>query len=131
MKQIAKYAVPALLAATLSFGVGVEGATAADEEPCAGKAAKVAKAEDALARVTAVFERQAAKVEKAEDEVEEADTEAEETEAEEDLEAAKEKKAKAKKAKKAQQMRLAKAQQRLDDCLAAQEPEEEEPPAEG
>jgi hypothetical protein len=126
MKQIAKYAVPALLAASLTFGVGTGSTTAAaaDEEPCTAQAAKVAKAEDALARVTAVFEKQAAKVKKAKEEVDEADTEAEETEAEEDLEAAKEKKAKAKKAKKAQKMRLEKAQQRLDACLADQEPVE-------
>jgi hypothetical protein len=121
MKNFAKLAAPALLAAMLTVGAGA-GPAAADEEPCASQAAKVAKAEDALARVTAVFERQAAKVKHAEEEVEEADTEAEEDEATEDLEVAKEKKAKAKKAKKAQQMRLQKAQQRLDDCLAAQEP---------
>jgi hypothetical protein len=101
MKQIAKYAAPALLAATLTVGIGVEGATAAEGEPCAKQAAKVAKAEDALARVTAVFERQADKA----------------------------KKAKAKKAKKAQQLRLQKAEARLDACLAAQEPVEE--PVEG
>lgn len=125
MRKIATYVATSLLAATLTVGAGTPSAVA-DEEPCADQQAKVAKAEDALARVTAVFERQQAKVKKAKAEVADADTKGEKIKAAKGLAKAQEKKAKAKKAKKAQQMRLTKAQQRLDECLAGQE----EPPAE-
>jgi hypothetical protein len=122
MRKLVTFAAPAMLAAMLTVGPG-HGTAQAEDAPCADQQAKVTKAEDALARVTAVFERQQAKVKKAKDEVEEADTKGERTKAAKGLEKAKEKKDKVKKAKKAQQMRLQKAQQRLDDCLAAQEPD--------
>lgn len=121
MVQIAKYAATALLAATLTVGAGVGSATA-DEEPCAEQQAQVTKAEDALDRVTAVFEKQAARVAKAKENIAKAESKVQKDRARAALEKAKEKRAKAKKAKKAQQMRLQKAQQRLDECLAAQEP---------
>ena len=121
MKRIAKYAAPVVATALLTIGPAA-GTAMAEDEPCATQQAQVTKAEDALARVTAVFERQQVKVKKAKDELEEADTKGEKTKAAKKLDNAIEKKTKVKKAKKAQQMRLQKAQQRLDDCLAAQEP---------
>ncbi len=124
MITIAKYVAGALLAAGLAFGGGTTAPAAADEAPCADQQAKVTKAEGALARVTAVFERQQAKVKHAKEELAEADTKGEKIKAAKGLAVAQEKKAKVKKVKKAQQMRLQKAQQRLDDCLAAQEPVE-------
>jgi hypothetical protein len=120
MNKIVKYAVATLGAAVLS--IGPTGTAVAADEPCADQQAKVTKAEDALARVTAVFERQQAKVKKAKKELVLADTVAEQAKAAKGLKVAQEKKDAAKKAKKAQQMRLQKAQQRLADCLAAQEP---------
>jgi uncharacterized protein (DUF1800 family) len=123
MKRIATYAAPVVVAALLTVGPAA-GTAVADEEPCSTQQVQVTRAEDALARVTAVFERQQAKVKAAKKAVEKADTRAEKAKATKGLAVAQEKKDKAKKAKKAQQMRLHKAQQRLDDCLAAQEPEE-------
>ena len=123
MNKIVKYAVATLGAAVLTYGPA--GTAFADDEPCANQQAQVTKAEDALARVTAVFERQQTKVKKAKKELVLADTEAEQAKAAKGLKIAREKKDAAKKAKKAQQMRLQKAQQRLADCLAAQEPVEE------
>ena len=120
MNKLVKFTAPALVAALLAFGP--TGTAVADDEPCANQQAQVTKAEDALARVTAVFEKQQAKVKKAKKELVLADTVAEQAKAAKGLKVAQEKKDAAKKAKKAQQMRLQKAQQRLDDCLAAQEP---------
>ena len=125
MRKLVTFAGPALLAALLTAGPGA-GTAVAEDGPCAEQQAKVTKAEDALARVTAVFERQEAKVRKAKDELAEADTKGERTKAVKNLDQAKGKKDKVKKAKKAQQMRLQKAQQQLADCLAAQEPATEE-----
>jgi hypothetical protein len=122
MKRIATYVAPAVVAALLA--VGPAGTAVAEEEPCSIQQAQVTKAEGALARVTAVFERQQAKVKAAKKTLEKADTRAEKAKAAKGLAVAKEKEDKAKKAKKAQLMRLQKAQQRLDDCLAAQEPEQ-------
>lgn len=88
-KNITKLAVAGFFTATaLSFGTGSAAVGASGGEPCAKQAHQVAKAEDALARVSAVYEAQHTK--------------------------------KAKKAKKAQQQRVAKAKQRLADCLADQ-----------
>lgn len=118
-------ALASTAAAVLTVGVLAGAATAGDDtpapaEPCAKQAAQVAKAEDALARVTAVFERQAEAVAEAADEVEDASSPHERAEAKSELKQAKAKKAKTAKAKKAQQMRLAKAQERLDTCEAGQ-----------
>jgi hypothetical protein len=88
MKHITKLAVAGFFTASaLTFGAGASVA-AEPSEPCAKQAAQVAKAEDALARVTAVFEAQPTK--------------------------------EGAKAKKAQQQRLAKARNRLENCLADQ-----------
>ena len=122
MKNIARFAAPALLAATLTVGIGAGSATAEDGEPCAEQQAKVTKAEDALDRVTAVFEKRQAKVKKAKNQLAHADKRGEKAKAAKGLAIAKEKQARAKKAKKAQKMRLEKAQRRLDGCLAAQPP---------
>lgn len=121
MKRIATYAAPAVVAALLA--VGPAGTAVAEEEPCSTQQTQVTRAEGALARVTAVFERQQTRVKAAKKAVEKADTRSEKAKAAKGLAVAQEKKDKAKKAKKAQQMRLQKAQQRLDNCLAAQEPE--------
>lgn len=89
-----------------------------EKEPCAKEATQVAKAQEALDRVTAVFAKQQERVADAKDEVEEADTRSERAEARLALKAAKEKKEKTAKVKKAQQQRLAKATERLATCEA-------------
>ncbi len=90
-----------------------------DREPCAKQEAQVQKAEDALARVTAVFAKQKKHVAHARADVKHADNRSERAKAVAALHAAKVKKEKVAKAKKAQQMRLAKATQRLTDCETA------------
>lgn len=103
--------VAAAAALTLSFGaLTAPAASAADEattEPCAKQSAQVQKAEDALARVTAVFEKKQTKVKKQKNQVA--------------------------KVKKAQVQRLDKANQRLEKCQAAPDapetPEAPETPA--
>lgn len=117
----------ALAGLTLSFGaLMAPGAHAAEapKEPCAKQTTQVANAEDALARVTAVFAKQQAKVKKAKKAVVKADTRSEKAKAKRALAAAKVKKEHVKKAKKAQLQRLAKAQARLADCEAKQAPVE-------
>ncbi|MGN0063941.1 MAG: hypothetical protein ACI379_06840 [Nocardioides sp.] len=90
--------------------------------PCAQESAQVDKAEDALARVTAVFERQKERVAKAKVKVDKADNANERAKAKKQLAVAKSKRDEAKKAKKAQQQRLAKALERLAECEAEQTP---------
>jgi septal ring factor EnvC (AmiA/AmiB activator) len=92
--------------------------------PCARQEAHVAKAEDALARVTAVFERKKQATDEAGEELADA-TGSERAAARKQLAKAKAAEAKAKKAKKAQQQRLAKAEQRLANCQAGQESTDE------
>jgi hypothetical protein len=117
-----------ILASAVATGVVLMGASPvafADEpadEPCAAQAAKVAKAEAALARVTAVFERQKDKVAEAEAAVAAATTEEELAKAEKRLAKAIAKAADTKKEKKAQKQRLAKAEERLAECEAANPP---------
>jgi hypothetical protein len=120
MRTSLKLAVPALVVGLL-VGPGVNVA-AADDEPCAGQQVKVAKAEDALARVTAVFERQKVKVHEAEQELAAADNKGQKMKAAKALAVAQDKKARAHDTKRAQKMRLQKAQERLDTCLATEEP---------
>ncbi|MCW2813435.1 MAG: hypothetical protein JWN84_890 [Nocardioides sp.] len=110
---------------TLTFGSlgAVAPAVAADapeKAPCAQQQTQVDRAEDALTRLTAVFERKQAKVEKAKDRAAAADTAQERNAARKALRTAKAEKAEAKEAKGAQQQRLAKAQERLEECQAAQ-----------
>lgn len=90
-----------------------------DREPCAKQEQQVQKAEDALARVTAVFAKQKERVADARQDVKHADNRSERAEAVAALHAAKVKKEKVAKAKKAQQMRLAKANERLATCETA------------
>jgi uncharacterized protein (DUF1800 family) len=90
-----------------------------DREPCAKQEAQVQKAEDALARVTAVFAAQKERVADARQDVKHADNRSERAEAVAALHAAKAKKEKVAKTKKAQQMRLAKANKRLAACETA------------
>lgn len=98
-------------------------------EPCAKQEQKVEKATAALERVTAVFERQQDKVADARDDVADADSGSERRAAKADLAAAKAARAEAKTTKKAQLQRLAKAQERLDTCLADEPTEPAETPA--
>lgn len=107
--------------------VGLTGALANAAPPavtgnCANQEAQVVKAESALARVTAVFEKSKKEVDRADDEVVEADSAQEAAAAKKVLKAANVAKDLVKKAKEAQQQRLAKAQQRLADCQPEPEP---------
>ena len=95
---------------------------------CANREAQVVKAEAALERVTAVFQKSKKEVAQADDDVDEADSAQETTEAKKALKAAKVEKDRVTKAKKAQQTRLAKAQQRLADCQPEPEPETDPEP---
>lgn len=88
------------------------------KEPCAKEATQVTKAEEALARVTAVFAKQKERVADAQEDVEEADSRSERAKAVLALKEAKAKKADTAKVKKAQQMRLTKANERLATCEA-------------
>lgn len=114
-----------ILASAVATGVVLMGASPvalADETadgPCATQEAKVAKAEAALARVTAVFESKKDKVAEAQAAVDAATTDEELAKAEKRLAKAIAKAAEAKKDKKAQKQRLAKARERLAECEAA------------
>jgi septal ring factor EnvC (AmiA/AmiB activator) len=113
-----------VLASALATGVVLVGASPvahADDPvdgPCATQEAQVAKAEDALARLTAVFENKKDRVAEAEAALAAATTDEERAKAEKRLAKAVAKAADAKKEKKAQKQRLAKAQDRLADCEA-------------
>lgn len=124
MKTTARLAA-GLATVTLSFGALSAPAHAAPKNPkpaCSQQTKQVAKAEDALERVSAVFARQKAKVVKAKKAVAQADSASERGQARRALARAKAKKTVTLKAKKAQVQRLAKAQQRLAACQAAQQP---------
>jgi septal ring factor EnvC (AmiA/AmiB activator) len=118
-----------ILASAVATGVVLVGASpvahadeAPTDSPCATQEAKVAKAEDALARVTAVFENKKDRVAEAEAALAAASTDKEKAKAEKRLAKAVAKAADAKKAKKAQKQRLAKAEQRLAECEAENAP---------
>ncbi len=114
--------------AGLSLSLGVLAASPPSaEEPaetppvaCAEQLAQVDRAEDALARLTAVFEKQATRVEEATELVAAADNAAERNAARKALREAKAGHARAEAARTAQQQRLTKAVQRLEKCQAAQ-----------
>jgi hypothetical protein len=111
----------AVAGVALALGsLGSVSASAEKPEPCAQQQKQVDRAEDALARVTLVFQRQQTKVKKAKHEVRVADTARERAHAKRDLAHAKAKRDHVKKAKTAQQQRLAKAEARLDACEAKQ-----------
>ena len=128
MKELATKESPMrlarILASAVATGVVLVGvspvAVAADEPagPCATQEAKVAKAEDALARVTAVFESKKDRVAEAQAALAAATTDKDKAKAEKRLAKAIAKAAEVKKDKKAQKQRLAKAEQRLADCEA-------------
>lgn len=126
----------AATAASIVLSAGLAGVAHADDAvepaaPCAEQTAQVAKAEDALARVTAVFERSHVAVADAQAAVAAAKTPKEKAQAKNLLRKAQAAEAVAAKTKKAQQQRLAKAEARLQTCLASVpvEPPVEEPPA--
>src|SRR4051812_48715248 len=89
-------------------------------EPCAKQEQQVAKAQEALAHVTTVFDHQETKVEKLQAALAAATDPAEQARIQAKLDKALAQKQHDKKAKKAQQQRLAKAQARLDACVAGQ-----------
>ena len=113
--RIAAGLVPAL---ALGVALTQPVVASAEDAPCAAQQVRVDRAEDALARVTAVFERQKEKVQHAQAALERAETRVQQAKAKAALRAARERKAAAAADKKAQQMRLAKATERLEACLA-------------
>ena len=116
----------AVAAATAVLSLGATPIAHADQpgsEPCAKQEQQVTKAEAALAHVTAVFEHQQTKVERLQAALAAATTDEERAEIQAKLDKALAKKQHAKKAKKAQLQRLAKANERLADCQAAQTPQ--------
>ena len=119
------------ITASAAIAFGAFGATAyADDapttDPCASQQAKVDKATEALARVTAVFARQQERVAAKQEVVAEANAGQEKAAARHALKAAKDALAETKVTKRAQQQRLAKATERLTEC---QTPETTEAPA--
>lgn len=112
--------IAAGLVPALALGVALTQPTvaSAEDQPCAAQQVRVDRAEDALARVTAVFERQKDKVDRAKTALERAETRVQQAKAKAALQRAKERKAAAAAEKKAQKMRLAKATARLEACLA-------------
>jgi hypothetical protein len=121
MHRIRTTTVALLSTAALTVGVAPLAAYAdkPDREPCTKQETQVQKAEDALARVTLVFAKQKERVVDARQDVKHADSRSERAEAVAALHAAKVKKEEVAKAKKAQQMRLAKANERLAACETA------------
>jgi len=120
MKFARTLAVTAV-AAALSLGTGpLAQADQPGSEPCAQQEQQVTKAEAALAHVTAVFEHQQTKVERLQAALAAATTDEERAKIQAKLTKALAQKQHAKKAKKAQLQRLAKAEEALADCQAAQ-----------
>lgn len=121
--SISRTLAVAATSVVLSLGAGPL-AQAADakpgSEPCAKQEQQVTKAEAALAHVTAVFEHQQTKIERLQAALAAATTPEEQARLQARLDQALAQKQHAKKEKKAQQQRLAKAEQRLADCQAAQ-----------
>lgn len=111
-------ALVSTVALTVAGAPALAHADAPAKEPCAKQQAQVDKAEDALARVTAVFAKQQAKTNKAKNAVAHADNRSEKAAAKAALREARVATEKVAKAKKAQQMRLAKATERLQTCEA-------------
>jgi septal ring factor EnvC (AmiA/AmiB activator) len=118
--------------ASAAIALAAFGATASADEvpptdPCAQQQAKVDKATEALARVTAVFARQQERVEAAKEDVAEATAGQEKAAARKALADARKAKTETKVTKRAQQQRLAKATERLTTCQAEQPPATEAP----
>ena len=119
-RTLATAAVTAVVALGVSPVAHAGDAGKPGGEPCATQQAQVTKAQDALARVTAVFAHQQTKVERLQAALAAATTPEEQATLQARLDKALAKKQHDKKAKVAQQKRLAKAQARLADCMAAQ-----------
>lgn len=116
--RITTAALVSTVALTVAGAPALAHADAPDKEPCAKQQAQVDKAEDALARVTAVFAKQQAKTKQAKSAVAHADNRSEKAAAKAELRQARMATEHAAKAKKAQQMRLTKATERLETCQA-------------
>ena len=117
-------AAGALVLSVAALGGPIGSASAEQPEPCAKQQTQVDKAQAAYDRVQAVFAKQQTKVKKAKKDVSKADSRAERKAAKKDLKQAKAKRDEVKSNKRGQQMRLAKKQERLEKCQAAQpEPE--------
>ncbi len=113
----------AVATATAVLSLGATPLANADKpggEPCAKQEQQVTKAEAALARVTAVFAHQQTKVERLQEKLAAATTPEEQAKIQARLDKALAQKQHAKKDKKAQLQRLAKAEDRLAACEAAQ-----------
>ncbi len=113
----------AIAAVTAVVSLGASPVAQADQpgsEPCAKQEQQVAKAQEALAHVTAVFAHQQTKVERLQAALAAATTEEEAAKIQAKLDKALAQKQHAKKEKKAQLQRLAKAEARLAACEAAQ-----------
>jgi hypothetical protein len=112
----------AIAAVTTVVSLGASPVAHADKpggEPCAKQGAHVAKAQEALAHVTAVFAHQKTKVERLQEALAAATTPEEQARLQARLDKALAQKQHVQKAKKAQLQRLAKAEARLADCQAA------------
>jgi len=107
---------PLLLTGVLATSSAAAAGADSRPEPCAQQQKQVDKAEDALARVSAVFEKQKTKVKKAKREVAESKPGSDRAKARRALAHAKHDRAEAKSDKKAQVQRLARAEKRLADC---------------
>ena len=113
----------AVAAATAVLSLGATPLAHADKpggEPCAKQEQQVAKAQQALAHVTAVFDHQQTKIERLQEALAAATTPEEQAKIQARLDKTLAKKQHAKKDKKAQLQRLAKAEARLAACEAAQ-----------
>jgi glucokinase len=119
-RGLAAASATALLSLGLSTGLG-SAAWADDQagsEPCASEQAKVDKAAAKLEALQAVFQKEKQQLRKAERALEKARGRSAEKKAKDAVEDAEDDVADAADDKKAQVMRLEKAQQRLDACLA-------------
>jgi hypothetical protein len=113
----------AVATATAVLSLGATPLAHADRpggEPCAKQEQQVTKAEAALAHVTAVFAHQQTKVERLQEALAAATTPEAQAKIQARLDKALAQKQHAKKDKKAQLQRLAKAEERLAACEAAQ-----------
>jgi hypothetical protein len=122
MHRLTRTLAVAAFATAVAFGAvpaSLAGQPPAGSDPCAKDEAHLAKAQDALARVTAVFAKQQQHVAAAHDALALASTHAQQVHAQQALAHARAHKNQAKKAKTAQQQRFSKDQQRLDQCQAA------------
>jgi septal ring factor EnvC (AmiA/AmiB activator) len=119
-RNLAVAAVTAVISLGVTPVAHAGDATTPSSEPCAKQEQQVSKAEAALAHVTAVFAHQQTKVERLQAALAAATTPEDQARLQARLDKALTQKQHAKKDKKAQQQRLAKASQRLADCLAAQ-----------